>query len=171
MPLEHPGTYNGKATFKWLCLVLDRADGVVKPYFMPNSVYEKIEALQQNPDYAFDEVPMPYDLTLNIRGVKTKDVDYAIMPARTNSPLTPIELALIREAGGVQDVQREFQRAQAEKESGEHQDPIITGQPTMPEAPLPTEPPPASGHKPWPGSPNYQRQPRQQPPSSGGFTL
>jgi len=61
--LEHPGTFNGKPTFKWLCFILDRADGLVKPYFMPNNVFEQIEALQLNPDYAFDEVPMPFDIT------------------------------------------------------------------------------------------------------------
>ena len=69
--MEHPGTYNGEPTFKWQCLALDRADGQVKPYLMPNVVYEQVEALQMNPDYRFDEVPMPYDLTLNVKGVKT----------------------------------------------------------------------------------------------------
>lgn len=132
--LEHPGTYNGKPTFKWLCLVLDRADGVVKPYFMPNTVFEEIEALQLNPDYAFDEVPMPYDLTLNIKGVKTKDVVYKVIPARTSATLSAAEAEAIKEAGSVRDVQNQFQKAQAMKESGEHQDAAISLDNTEPAA-------------------------------------
>jgi hypothetical protein len=116
--LEHPGTYNGKPTFKWLCLVLDRVDGLIKPYFMPNTVYEQIETLQLNPDYKFDEVPMPYDLTLNIRGVKTMEVEYKIIAARQNIALTQPELTAIEDAGSVRDVQRDFQLAAAEKENG-----------------------------------------------------
>jgi hypothetical protein len=131
--LEHPGSYNGKPTFKWLCLVLDRADGNVKPYFMPNTVYEQIEALQVNPDYAFDEVPMPFDVTLNIKGVGKKDVVYTVLPARANTPLTGAETAAIAEVGSVRDVQADFQRAQAEKELGEHREVSISVErPEMP---------------------------------------
>lgn len=127
--LEHPGNYNGKPTFKWLCLVLDKADGQVKPYFMPNTVYEEIEALQLNPDYAFDEVPMPYDLTLNIKGVKTKDVVYKVIPARASTPLTAEELAAIKEAKPVREVQTDFQRADAERADQTHNEPTITVDP------------------------------------------
>ncbi len=134
--LEHPGTYNGRATFKWLCLVLDRVDGNVKPYFMPNNIYEQIEALQMNPDYAFDEVPMPYDLTLNIKGVKTKDVKYNLVAARQNTPLTPEERAAVEEAGSIRDIQRDFQLAAAERENGTVSESVISAD--MPEeSPVP----------------------------------
>jgi hypothetical protein len=151
--LEHPGSYNGKPTFKWLCLVLDRADGAVKPYFMPNTVYEEIEALQMNPDYTFDEVPMPYDLTLNIKGVKTKDVVYKIIPARTSTPLTPEELNAIKDAGLVREVQQEFQRADAERATGTPQEPTITVHEDVPppqEPPMPSRSTPP-GPRPWEG--------------------
>lgn len=104
--LEHPGVYKDKPTFKWLCRVLDRVDGLVKPYFMPNRVYEQFEALQDNPDYAFDEVPMPFDVTLNAKGAGTKEVVYTIVPARTNTPLTAAEQASITEAGSIRDLQK-----------------------------------------------------------------
>ena len=31
---------------------------------MPHTIYKQIEGLQTNPDYAFDAVPMPYDITV-----------------------------------------------------------------------------------------------------------
>src|SRR5688572_25697757 len=76
--LEHPGSYNGKKTFKWLCFILDRVDGEVKPYFMPHNIYEQLEKLQMSPDYAFDEVPMPYDITLNAKNAGKLDVVYTV---------------------------------------------------------------------------------------------
>jgi hypothetical protein len=46
--LEHPGEYQGKPTFKWLCYVMDRKDGKIKPFFMAHTIYKAIEALQLN---------------------------------------------------------------------------------------------------------------------------
>jgi hypothetical protein len=113
--LEHPSEYAGKPTFKWLCYVLDRRDGKIKPFFMANTIYKLIEALQLNPDYGFDEVPMPYDITINAKGAGTKDVVYSVIPARTNAPLTEGELAAL------QDIQplRELQKAVYEASGGE----------------------------------------------------
>lgn len=128
--LEHPGVYNGKPTFKWFRLILDRVDGMVKRYFMPNAVFEQIEALQLNPDYKFEEVPMPYDFTVNAKGAgkKEKEVVYTVVSARANTPLMQAELAAIAEADNVRDIQRELQRAQAEKENGGAQETTITAE-------------------------------------------
>lgn len=82
--IENPSVFEGEKRFQWLCFVLDRKGGQVKPYFMPVTVYRQIEALQENPDYRFDEVPMPDDLTLNAKGAGTKEVVYTILPARAN---------------------------------------------------------------------------------------
>jgi hypothetical protein len=53
--LPHQNYYKGQKSFKWLCYVLDRKDGDVKAFFMPHTIYKSIEALQLNPDYAFNE--------------------------------------------------------------------------------------------------------------------
>jgi hypothetical protein len=94
--LEHPGEYKGTPTFKWLCYVIDRKDGKIKPFFMPHTIYKHIEALQQNPEYVFDEVPMPYDVTIIAKGAGTKEVEHSTVAARSNTPLTPAELALFK---------------------------------------------------------------------------
>jgi hypothetical protein len=89
--LPHRGSYKGTPNFKWLCYVLDRTDGNVKPYFMPHTIYKAIEALQTSEDYAFDDVPMPYDITINAQGAGTKEVEYSVMPAKKETPLTAEE--------------------------------------------------------------------------------
>jgi hypothetical protein len=104
--IEHPGEYGGKPTFKWLCYVLDRKDGKIKPFFMANTIYKLVEALQLNPDYAFDEVPMPYDITVNARGAGTKEVVYSVLPARNATPLTENEAHQLREIQPLRELQK-----------------------------------------------------------------
>jgi hypothetical protein len=103
--LGHPGEFNGRPTFKWLCYVLDREDGKIKPFFMADKIYKQIQALQTDPEYAFDEVPMPYDITINAEGAGTKEVTYVVTAARQNTPLTPAEKALLRGMKPIQELQ------------------------------------------------------------------
>lgn len=117
--LEHPGEYQGKPTFKWLCYVLDRRDGKIKPFFMAHTIYKAIEALQFNEDYKFDEVPMPYDVTINAKGAGTKEVVYTLMPARANTPLTPAEKALWIGTMPIGDLQAALREKQPAPEANE----------------------------------------------------
>lgn len=110
--IPHAGEYQGKKNFKWLCYVLDRRDGKVKPMFMPHTIYKQIVALQQNPDYEFVDVPMPYDLTVNAKGAGTKDVVYTLMPARKNTELTGAEMKLLDEQKPLKDLQKALKEKQ-----------------------------------------------------------
>lgn len=89
--LPHVSEFKGKRNFKWLCYVIDRRDGKVKPFFMAHTIYKQIVALQTNEDYAFTDVPMPYDLTVNAQGAGTKEVVYTVVPARKESAITALE--------------------------------------------------------------------------------
>lgn len=93
MCLPHPGEYQGKKNFKWLCYVLDRRDGKPKPYFMQHTVYKQIEALQTNEDYCFASVPMPYDITINAKAAGTIDAEYTVIPSPKLIPITATEAA------------------------------------------------------------------------------
>jgi hypothetical protein len=104
--LAHPGTFNGRNNFKWLCYVLDRTDGKVKPMFMPHTIYKVIVGLQQNPDYEFFDVPLPYDLTINAAGAGTKEVKYTVLPARKNTDVTPDELAALKAMKPLDELQK-----------------------------------------------------------------
>lgn len=118
--LEHPGEFKGKPTFKWLLYVLDRRDGKLKPFFMAHSIFTQIEAFQNNPDYAFDEVPMPYDITVNAKGAGTKEVVYTVVPARTNSPLSEGEKALLAEAKPIRELQISLNQRDTKAPAGDN---------------------------------------------------
>src|SRR3990167_6677248 len=104
--LPHESEYKGDITFKWLCQVIDREDGTIKPFFMPNTIYRAIESLQFSDEYAFDEVPMPYDITIVATGtLGTKEVRYSLEAARNNTELTSEEIQKIKDAPTVREVQ------------------------------------------------------------------
>lgn len=116
-PLRHEEEYEGKSRVKWLTLLIDRRDGTVHAYFMPHSIAKMIGELQQSDDYAFDRTPMPYDLTLSAKGAGTRDVEYGIVPAKKETPLTSEEMAAVAAFGELSDYQRRLRERKGE--SGE----------------------------------------------------
>lgn len=118
MCLPHDSVFQGRRNFKWLCYVLDRRDGKVKVHFMPHTIYKAIEALQQNPDYTFDMVPMPYDVTVYAKGAGTKEVEYTVLPARKEVPLTSDEQAALAATKPLADVQKAIVDKAATKDAG-----------------------------------------------------
>jgi hypothetical protein len=111
--LPHDDTYQGRKNFKWLTMVIDRADGKVKPFFMPHTIYKQIEELQMNPDYTFETLPMPYDLTISAKKAGTKEVEYTLMPARKESPLTAAERQEMAAAKPLADLQKALREKKA----------------------------------------------------------
>ncbi len=89
--------YNGKPTYRFVCWILDRKDNVIKPYFMPVTIARALGSMQEDPDYAFKTFPMPYDITINAKGAGTKEVDYQVVAARQNTPLTDMEKTALKE--------------------------------------------------------------------------
>ena len=53
-----------KKSIRYIGYVLDKTDGKVRQAEFPYSVHKAIGLLQENPDYAFDEIPMPYDIRI-----------------------------------------------------------------------------------------------------------
>ncbi len=114
--LPHQDTFKGQKNFKWLCYVIDKKDSKAKPFFMANSIYKQIVALQMNEDYAFEAVPMPYDITINAKGAGTKEVVYTVLPAKKETPVTALEMQSFAALKPLD----EFQKALREKRaSGE----------------------------------------------------
>jgi hypothetical protein len=121
--VPHTSDFNGKKSFKWLCYVLDRRDGKIKAHFMSHTVYKAIEALQTNPDYAFEEVPMPYDLTVNAKGAGTMDVEYSLIPARKETPLTSAESEEWHKQKPVKELQAAIREKQEKDKAGKQSPP------------------------------------------------
>lgn len=57
---DHP-----KPTLRYNMLVIDRKDGNIKVATFPYTVVAQIGELQKNPDFSFDDLPMPYDIRIN----------------------------------------------------------------------------------------------------------
>jgi len=119
--IAHAGTYKGTRTFKWLCYVLDHADHKVKPFFMPHSIYKQIEALQLDPDYSFESIPMPFDIKINAKGAGTKDVEYTVIPAPKHTSVNPDALAQLRALKPLADLKKALDEKNAadEQQHGE----------------------------------------------------
>ena len=83
----HQSFYKGNKTFKFVGWVFDYTDNKVKLYFCPRSIYEAIGSFQMTEDYVFDEMPMPYDISINAKNAGTKEVEYNVVAARTNTPV------------------------------------------------------------------------------------
>ena len=115
--LPHQSEYKGQNTFKWLCQVIDLTDGKVKPYFMPDRIYQNIMSLQLDEDYAFDEVPMPYNINIRAENAGTKEVKYAVIPSPKRLGLTVEQIKAIEEAPSVQDLQNKVRENEIPKES------------------------------------------------------
>jgi len=102
---EHFGTYKGvcigedencegckegtKANPKWLTWIHDKKDDQVKLAKFGYTIIKQLSTYQDDSEYAFSEYPMPYDITINAKGAGTKEVEYTVKPARTNTPCDP----------------------------------------------------------------------------------
>lgn len=125
--LPHINEFKGTRSFKWLCYVIDRRDGKIKPFFMPHKIYKAIESLQANPDYEFHEVPMPYDLTVTAKNAGTMEVEYGLVPARKESAITATEYQAYAEVTPLEELQQKLkEKAAATAKSGAPEPPPPT---------------------------------------------
>ena len=84
--------------------ILDRTDSKVKLAYMPYTIMKALRDLQNNPDYEFDNLPMPYDITVKATKAGTKEVEYSVVPARKNEPLTVEEQSAFMDKKTVDEV-------------------------------------------------------------------
>lgn len=99
----HESSYQGKPTYKFVMFVIDRADGKVKPYFAPYSVYKPIAQLETDPFFSFEGMPMPYDINIKVENAGMKEVEYNVQASPNRTELTGEEIAAAQAAGSVKD--------------------------------------------------------------------
>lgn len=107
-PKATPGNPNPPSSrrFQWLGYVLDRKDGNVKTFFMPHTIHKAVEDLENNEDWTFTELPMPYDVTIVATGAGTKDVKYTLTPSPKRVPIAPSEEAAFLAKKPIAEVQQ-----------------------------------------------------------------
>ena len=75
-----------KVQVKFLCWVLDLKDNKLKLAKFAYKVMQQLQAYQTNPEWQFNEMPMPYNVNINAKGAGTTTVVYTVMP----TPIKPI---------------------------------------------------------------------------------
>ena len=77
-----------KPNLKWLGWVLHEEQ--IKPCLLPHTIVVELGNYQADPEYAFAEPPMPYDITITKKktGEKEQNVKYSIKASRINAPVS-----------------------------------------------------------------------------------
>jgi hypothetical protein len=71
---EHP-----KASIKFLAWVWSYDEKELRLANLAYSIASQIRTLENDPDYAFETYPMPFDVTINVKGAGTKEVEYGLI--------------------------------------------------------------------------------------------
>jgi len=131
--------YQGQPNTKFVAWVLDRADGKIKLYYMPKTVLESISAFEEDEQFGFSSLPMPYDININAKGAGTKEVAYTVLPGKAGA-LTPAELDEFKAKKPIDEVVAKLLENQNVSQVGQG-DVEVTYSKEPQDVPLPPEPP------------------------------
>ena len=84
---SHHDEKDSPATPKWVLYLWNYKTKGIQEAKLSYRIMQSLAKLQNNPDYKFDDLPMPYDITINATKAGTTEVQYAIVPSRQNSEL------------------------------------------------------------------------------------
>jgi hypothetical protein len=101
-----PGCVAGdKPNIKFMCWVLDRRDGQLKLLELSYGVMKSIAKLQEDIDWAFDDVPMPYDLNIKVdKNSKSPKDYYTVIGSPRRENVSEAEAKEIANQTEIQDV-------------------------------------------------------------------
>jgi hypothetical protein len=103
---------------KFVMWVIDRKDKKIKLAFMPYTIIKNLTMLQNDPDYQFNGLPMPYDINVNANKAGTKEVTYTVLPKKEEA-LTSDELAEFEKQKPIDDV---IERLKSKESKGEDEE-------------------------------------------------
>lgn len=112
----------------WVWAII-RGGEEIKIVKLPYSVIKMIQQLRADSEYAFDDFPMPYDITIKATGEKLTR-EYVVSASRKNTAVTAVEQAELEKKTPIADI---VQKIRDKKE--ESQDEVKESK----ELPQPTE--------------------------------
>jgi hypothetical protein len=112
----NPDTGEVSTRVKFVTWVWSFSENALRLAFLPITIVRSIAALQSKPDYAFTEVPMPYDLLIDAKNAGKKEVEYTVTAARTNTDVPPEALTALAEEKPVEEVVKLIQQKQTQAE-------------------------------------------------------
>lgn len=94
-----------KPAIKYLFWAIDRRDSQIKLCKITWGIYKQLGVLQADPEYAFDGMPMPYDVNIKVnKEASSPSGYYTVVPARTSVPLTNGETAELGKQTPIKEV-------------------------------------------------------------------
>lgn len=109
----HECGYEGNP--KYLARILDRADGKVKLYKIPFTIFKNIANWEQDDELKFSSFPMPYDVKITAKGAGTKEVEYTVMPSLKQVAVEESVLKSIEKQSPIKKVIEAMQEKNIEK--------------------------------------------------------
>lgn len=91
-----------KITTQGWAWVINRETGEFKIAQFGHSILGQIMGLKTDPEYAFTEFPMPYDITISNTGDGANR--YSTIAARQNTPITEEEMAQLNKKKTIKDI-------------------------------------------------------------------
>ena len=79
-------------------------DGKIKQAKLPYTVVKAIRELQQDPDYAFEDFPMPRLINIKAKGAGSKEVEYTVIPAPKETVVSEEILTELSKKPSPQDI-------------------------------------------------------------------
>lgn len=99
---EEGAKSNSNAKPRYCVWTIDRADGLVKMWEFSGGMARDLQALSENPEYAFSG-SFPYDIIISRIGTTQLDTRYTVGAARENTELTAEEIKKINDMGFLLD--------------------------------------------------------------------
>lgn len=97
-----------RPSIKYLSYVLDRKTSEVKMMYMPYSICKAIGELQMSDDYSFNDLPMPYDLTVNFDPDASPAQMYSVIPSPKVTEVPADFMAKVKEMKSVDEIREQI---------------------------------------------------------------
>lgn len=102
-PSNRPQEGDSVALKGWAWAII-RESGELGIVQFGKTILGLLSAYKINPEYTFDGFPMPYDVDIQAKGAGTKEVEYAVVPARQNSEVTPEEMEMLNKKTPIREI-------------------------------------------------------------------
>ena len=111
--------FKGVKRVKFVTWVWDYSKNALKLAFLPYSIAKAIAQFEQDPGYKFDSIPMPYDLIIKVKNAGTMEVEYTVLPARSESPVPTEATEALAKEKTIDEVRRAIIDSQTNTASSE----------------------------------------------------
>lgn len=106
-----------KPSVKKLAYVLNHAKGKVELMYMPYSVVKELERYASDPDWGFNEMPMPYDINIKHSPDAAPNEMYKVIPSPRREEIDPAVLQELESKQPLDQIREKIKDKQMAKET------------------------------------------------------